>query len=88
MCVSTTETGKKEKGTMSIVTVVSFDGSSKNGLKIAMAHTDGSMVTLTTLVDITKAGMIYMKDHGLNKMFEISGVKAIVETKENGNEQS
>ncbi len=51
-----------------------------------MAHTDGSMVTLTTLVDITKAGMIYMKDHGLNKMFEISGVKAIVETKENGNE--
>jgi hypothetical protein len=88
MCVSTTETGKKEKETMNIVTVVSFDGSSKNGLKIAMERTDGSMVTLITLVDITKAGMIYMKDHGLNTMFEISGVKAIVETKENGNEQS
>ncbi len=73
---------------MNIVTVVSFDGSSKNGLKIAMERTDGSMVTLITLVDITKAGMIYMKDHGLNTMFEISGVKAIVETKENGNEQS
>ena len=88
MCVSTTETGKKERETTNIVTVVSFDGLSKNELKIAMERTDGSMVTLTTLVVITKDGMTYMKDHGLSKMFEISGVKAIVETKENGNEQS
>jgi len=51
-----------------------------------MERIDGSMVTLTTLVDITKDGMTYIKDHGLNKMFEISGAKAIVEQKENGNE--
>jgi hypothetical protein len=86
MCVSTTETGKKERETTNIVTVVSFDGLSKNELKIAMERIDGSMVTLTTLVDITKDGMTYIKDHGLNKMFEISGAKAIVEQKENGNE--
>jgi hypothetical protein len=88
MCVSTTETGRRERETTSIVTVVSFDGLSKNGLKIAMERIDGSMVTLTTLVDITKDGMTYIKDHGLNKMFEINGAKAIVEHKENGNEQS
>ena len=79
---------KKAKGKTSIVTVVSFDGSSKNGLKIAMAHTDGSEVMLTTLVDITRAGMTYIRDHGLKKMFETSGVKEIVATMENGNEQS
>jgi hypothetical protein len=88
MCVSTTETGRRERETTNIVTVVSFDGLSKNGLKIAMERIDGSMVTLTTLVDITKDGMTYIKDHGLNKMFEISGAKAIVEQKENGYEQS
>jgi len=86
MCVSTTETGRRERETTNIVTVVSFDGLSKIGLKIAMERIDGSMVTLTTLVDITKDGMTYIKDHGLNKMFEISGAKAIVEQKENGNE--
>lgn len=77
---------KKEKEMTSIVTVVSFDGSSKNGLKIAMAHTVGSEVMLTTLVDITRAGMTYIKDHGLKKMFETSGIKEIVATMENGNE--
>ena len=78
---------QKAKEQMSIVTAVSFDGSSKNELKIAMAHTDGSVVTLTTLVAVTKAGMIYIRDHGWNKMFETSGIKAIVEMKESGNEQ-
>lgn len=77
---------EKEKEMTSIVTVVSFDGSSKNGLKIAMAHTVGSEVMLTTLVDITRAGMTYIKDHGLKKMFETSGIKEIVATMENGNE--
>lgn len=78
---------KKAKAKTNIVTAVSFDGSSKSGLKIAMAHTDGSEVMLTTLVDITKDGMTYIRDHGLNKMFEISGIKEIVATMENGNEQ-
>ena len=77
---------EKAKVRTSIVTVVSFDGLSKSGLKIAMERIDGSMVTLTTLAVITKDGMTYIRDHGLNKMFEISGAKAIVEQKENGNE--
>lgn len=59
---------------MSIATVVSFDGSSRSGLKIVMARTDGSEVTLTTLVDITKDGMTFIRDHGLRKMFENSGL--------------
>ncbi len=79
---------EKVKEKTSIVTAVSFGGSSRSALKIAMARTDGSMVTLTTLVDITKDGMTYIKDHGLRQMFESSGVEEIVETKENGNEQS
>ena len=79
---------RKAKAQMSIVTVVSFDGLSKSGYKIVMAHTDGSEVMLTTLVDITKDGMTYIRDHGLNKMFESSGIKEIVATMENGNEQS
>jgi hypothetical protein len=86
MSVSTTEIGKRERATTNIVTVVSFDGSFKKELKIAMERIDGSMVTLTTLAVITKDGMTYIRDHGLNKMFEISGAKAIVEQKENGNE--
>ncbi len=71
---------EKEKETTSIVTVVSLDGSSKSALKIVMAHTDGSEVMLTTLVDITRDGMTYIRDHGLSKMFEISGAKEIVES--------
>ena len=78
----------KEKEQTSIVTVVSLDGSSKSALKIVMAHTDGSEVMLTTLVEITRDGMTYIRDHGLSKMFETSGAKAIVATMENGNEQS
>ena len=71
---------EKAKETTSIVTVVSLDGSSKSALKIVMAHTDGSEVMLTTLVDITRDGMTYIRDHGLSKMFETSGVKEIVES--------
>ena len=79
---------EKVKETTSIVTVVSLDGSSKSALKIVMAHTDGSEVTLTTLADITKAGMTYIRDHGWKKMFEHSGLLATEEMKESGNEQS
>lgn len=79
---------KKAKDQMSIVTAVSFDGSLKSAYKIAMAHTVGSVVTSTTLVAITKDGMTYIKDHGLNKMFESSGVEEIVATMESGNEKS
>ena len=70
---------EKEKAETNIVTVVSLDGSSESGLKIVMAHTDGSEVTLTTLVDITKAGMTYIRDHGLKKMLESSGLWEIEE---------
>jgi len=79
---------EKVKETTSIVTVVSLDGSSKSALKIVTLHTDGSTATVTTLVDITRDGMNYIRSHGWNKMFETSGLRAIVEMKESGNEQS
>lgn len=78
----------KEKEQTSIAIVVSLDGSSKSALKIVTLHTDGSTATVTTLVDITRDGMNYIRVHGWNKMFETSGLRAIVEMKESGNEQS
>ena len=77
---------QKELGQMSIVTVVSLDGSSESALKIVMAHTDGSEVTLTTLVDITRAGMTFIRSHGLKRMLENSGLLETEEMKESGNE--
>ncbi len=81
---------KKDRVQTNIVTVVSLDGSSKSALKIVMAHTDGSEVTLTTLADITKDGMTFIRDHGLRKMFENSGLLEIEANMEIGesNEQS
>jgi hypothetical protein len=76
----------KDKAQTSIVTVVSFDGSSNDAYRIAMQHTDGLTVTLTTLAVVTKAGMNYMKNLDLNKMFGINGLQATEVTKENGNE--
>jgi hypothetical protein len=76
----------KDKAQTSIVTVVSFDGSSNDAYRIAMQRTDGSTVTLTTLAVVTKAGMNYMKNLDLNKMFGINGLQATEVTKENGNE--
>jgi hypothetical protein len=70
----------------SICTVVSFDGSSNVGYKIAMLHINGSMVTMTELAAITKAGMNYIPSHVLIKMFETSGSKVTEVTQENGNE--
>ena len=76
----------RELAQTSIVTVVSFDGSSNDAYRIAMQRTDGSTVTLTTLAVVTRAGMTYMKTLDLNKMFGINGSKAIEVTQENGNE--
>jgi hypothetical protein len=76
----------KDKAQTSIVTVVSFDGSSSDAYRIAMQRTDGSTVTLTTLAVVTRAGMTYMQALDLNKMFGINGLKATEVTKENGNE--
>ena len=72
--------------TKSICTVVSFGGSSNVGYKIAMQHTDGSMVTLTELAAITKAGMNYIPSQVLSKMFETNGAKVIESTKVSGND--
>lgn len=77
---------EKEKAETNIVTVVSLDGSSESGLKIVMAHTDGLEVTLTTLVDITRAGMTFIRSHGLKRMLENSGLLETEEMKESGNE--
>ena len=77
---------EKDKAQTSIVTVVSFDGSSSDAYRIAMQHTDGSMVILTELAAITKAGMNYIPSQVLSKMFETSGLKVTEVTKENGNE--
>jgi len=76
----------REKDQTSIVTVVSFDGSSNDAYKIAMRRTAGLTVTLTTLAVVTRAGMTYMQALDLNKMFGINGLKVTEVTKENGNE--
>jgi hypothetical protein len=76
----------KAKAQTSIVTVVSFGGSSNDAFKIVMRRTVGSTVTLTTLAVVTKAGMSYMQGLDLNRMFGINGSKAIEVTTENGNE--
>ena len=70
----------KDKEQTSIVTVVSFDGSSKSAFKIAMVRIDGSEATTTVLADISKDGMNYIRTHGWSKMFETSGAKEIVES--------
>ena len=78
---------KKVKEKMSIVTVVSFDTSSRCASKIAIAHTVGSMVTLTKLGGITKGGTNFIPSHALRKMLEINGPKETGVTQENGNEK-
>lgn len=75
---------KKEK--MSIVTVVSFDTSSKCASKIAIAHTAGSMVTLTSMGSVTKDGTNFIPSHALSRMLESNGQGATKEQLENGND--
>lgn len=77
---------KKAKVQTSIVTVVSFGGSSNDAFKIVMRRTVGSTVTLTTLAVVTRAGMNYMQALDLNRMFGINGSKATKVTMESGNE--
>jgi hypothetical protein len=67
---------KRVKEKTSIVTVVSFGGSSKKELKIAMAHTVGSTVTLTTLGGISRDGTNFIPSPALRRMFEINGPRA------------
>jgi signal transduction protein with GAF and PtsI domain len=76
----------KAKGKTSIVTAVSFDGSSSDAYKIVMRRTDSSTVTLTTLAVVTRAGMNYMQALDLNKMFGINGIKVTEVEKGNGND--
>ena len=71
---------------MSIVTVVSFVGSSRKGLKIAMARSDGSRVMLTTMGGVSKDGMTFTPNHALKKILESNGTVEIAANKENGNE--
>ena len=68
--------GKKVKERMSIVIVVSFDTSSRCALKIAIAHTVGSMVTLTILGGVTRDGTNFIPSHDLKRMLETNGTKA------------
>ena len=70
----------------SICTVVSFDGSSKNVLKIVMLRIDGSTVTVTTLASITRDGMNYIRTHGWSEMFETSGLRETVAMMVNGDD--
>jgi len=71
---------------MSIVTVVSFDTSSRCALKIAIAHTVGSMVTLTILGGVIRDGTNFIPSHDLKRMLETNGTKATEVTQGNGND--
>ena len=76
----------KEKEQTSIAIAVSFDGSSRDVLKIVMLRIDGSMVFTTTLASITRDGMNYIRTHGWREMFETSGLKETVAMMVNGDD--
>jgi hypothetical protein len=76
----------QEQETVSICTVVSFGRSSRCALKIAIAHTVGSRVVMTTLGAGRKGGTNFIPNQRLRKMLETSGLKVTEVTKENGNE--
>lgn len=78
----------RDKEKMSIVTVVSFGGSSRRGWKIAMAHTVGSTVTLTKLGDISKGGTSFTPSPALRRMLEINGAVEIAANTEIGDDPS
>ena len=71
---------------MNIVTVVSFGRFSGCVYKIAIAHTAGSMVTLTSVGSATKGGTNFTPSPALRRMLESNGLKATEVKKENGNE--
>ena len=77
---------KKVKEQMNIVTVVSFERSSRCDSRIAIAHTVGSTVTLMNLGDVKKDGTNFIPTPALKKMLETNGQKATEVTQENGND--
>jgi hypothetical protein len=77
---------KKVKEQMNIVTVVSFERSSRCDSRIAIAHTVGSTVTLMNLGDVKKDGTNFIPIPALKKMLETNGQKATEVTQENGND--
>jgi len=77
---------KRVKEQMSIVIVVLFGKSSRCVLKIAIAHTVGSTVTLTTLGNVTRGGTNFTPSPALRRMLKTNGLEAIEATQENGNE--
>jgi hypothetical protein len=77
---------KKVKEQMNIVTAVSFGRLSKCVSRIAIAHTVGSTVTLTTLGSVTRDGMNFIPTHNLRRMLETNGQREIEEHMENGND--
>ena len=77
---------KKVKEKMSIVTAVSFGKSSRCVLKIAIARTAGSMVTLTSVGSVTKGGTNFIPSPALRRMLETSGQRVTEVTKGNGND--
>ena len=79
---------KKQSESVNICTVVSFGRSSRCASKIAIAHTVGSMVTLTTVGAIRKGGTNFTPNQTLKKMLETNGLKATEVKQENGNEET
>jgi len=78
--------GRRAKEKMSIVTVVSFEESSRCVWKIAIARTVGSMVTLTSVGSATRDGMNFTPSPALRRMLETSGQRATEVTQGNGND--
>lgn len=72
---------------VSICTVVSFGTSSKCALKIALAHTTGSGVVLTTVGVGKKGGTSFTPNRLLKKMFELNGHSVTVVNMDVGNNQ-
>ena len=77
---------RKAKEKMSIVTVVSFEKLSRCVFKIVIAHTAGSMVTLTSAGSVTRDGTNFIPSPALRRMLETSGKKVTEVTQENGND--
>jgi hypothetical protein len=77
---------KKVKEQMNIVTAVWFGRLLKCVSLIAMARIAGSMVMLTSVVNVTRDGTSFIPILALSPMLESNGLKATVETLENGND--
>jgi hypothetical protein len=85
--VTYSQDGKKGNWKMNIDIVVSLEPSSRCAYKIVKRHTIGSMVVLTEVASVTKAGMNYIPDQFWKETLGINGVRAIVENMVNGNKK-